>query len=89
MFLAEANLVDFLDYGIVGILFVMWWFERKDKTTEQKRADEAIAVAQRSNELAGEAHQDRRDMIAALERNTKAFTALQEEVKHIRRDEAA
>lgn len=77
----DALIPEVAQMGIAGLFFVMWWLERRDKTTSEKQVAKMTDVAGRACSLAEEAHEDRREMIQALQNNTEAMTVLTERIR--------
>ncbi len=71
----------YAQYGIAGLFFIMWWIERRDKTKEKESREEMTRVADKSNEIAQEAHEDRRQMMEVVQQNTAAIVSLSEKIE--------
>ncbi len=67
--------------GVAGLLFVMWWSERQERT----RVISGLRVALQHAEQTAKVNGSLLDVIRA---NTEALTALREELRHQRRLEA-
>ncbi len=63
-----------LSLGISGLLFVMWWFERQERTRNMAGTQEAL---RRGHQIA-EINEQLLDVIRA---NTEALAALREELR--------
>lgn len=64
-------------FGISGLLFVMWWFERQERSRTAVEMRDALRCAAQGVELS-----DR--MIQVISANTEAVTALREELRNHR-----
>jgi hypothetical protein len=67
--------------GVAGLLFVMWWIERQERTRAGAGLREALQYAGRIADV----NQNLLDVIRA---NTEAVTALREELRAHRATEA-
>ncbi len=67
-------------FGVAGLLFVMWWFERKERT----RSANALQAASRDASAKSEVSERLLDVIQA---NTEAVTALREELRSYRQSQ--
>lgn len=66
----EVTLVSkALELGIVGLMFVMWWLERKDRVTAERREDVFKSIVVR-------AENREEEVIGVIKENTKAITDL-------------
>lgn len=58
-----------LELGVVGLMFVMWWLERKDRVNTEKREDTFRSIVLR-------AENREEEVIGVIKENTKAITGL-------------
>jgi hypothetical protein len=66
--------------GVSGLLFVMWWFERADRTrfaAGMKESHESLSQIARINE----------QLLGVIRSNTAAMTSLQDELRAHRASE--
>lgn len=61
------------ELGVIGLLFTMWWFERKDRLATEKKCDRLENVASQSVTTTGE-------LVKLVKESTAALVALKEEV---------
>ena len=64
-------------WGIVGLMFVMWWNERKDRLRAEGLVGNGHTIAKNVIE-------QNAVLIELVKSNTAAMTALKEEIKHIK-----
>jgi len=69
-----------LSFGISGLLFVMWWYERKERVQQASDAQRAHDDGQRLAELNGR-------LLDVIRTNTEALVALREELRWQRQSE--
>jgi hypothetical protein len=62
-----------IELGIAGLLFVMWWNERKDRVKAEDERKE-------KDELAREAHEDRATLIKVIENNAMINERLAQQI---------
>ena len=67
--------------GVAGLLFVMWWIERQERTKAANGLKDALAHASQMAEM-----NDR--LIDVIRANTEALTALREEFRAYRAAES-
>ncbi|MBW7904569.1 MAG: hypothetical protein LC135_08125 [Phycisphaerae bacterium] len=60
--------------GVSGLLFVMWWFERQERTKGGQQARDAVEYARRTADVS-------RQLIDVVRANTDALAALREELR--------
>lgn len=63
-----------LELGITGLLFLMWWFERKDRLTSDKKVDALTNLLTNYDRLANE-------LITCIKENTKVTVELHDKIK--------
>ena len=61
-------------FGISGLLFVMWWIERQERTKAAAGLREALQYASQIAEL-------NKSLLEVIRINTEALTALREELR--------
>ena len=66
--------------GISGLLFVMWWFERQDRSRAASGMQEALKHA-------GETSDVNNHLLDVVRTNTEALSALREELRSHRMTE--
>ncbi len=59
--------------GVAGLLFVMWWLERQDRTRSAAGVYDAL-------QYAGQVAEVNRQLLDVVRTNTEALAALREEV---------
>ncbi len=67
--------------GVAGLLFVMWWIERQERTRSGAGLHEALQHAGRIAEV-------NQNLLEVIRANTEALTALREELRSHRATEA-
>ena len=70
----ETIIPEAMSLGISGLLFVMWWFERQERTQTAANAERVVQYASR----AAEVNEQLLDVVRA---NTEALAALREELR--------
>ena len=68
-----------LELGITGLLFLMWWFERKDRLANDRKIDSQSNLLDNYNRLANE-------LIACIKQNTIVTVQLHDKIKEFTRD---
>ncbi len=68
--------------GIAGLLFVMWWVERHERTRQAAGMQDAL-------EFAGRLADINHHLLDVIRANTEALTALREELRTHRQTEAS
>ena len=63
-----------LSFGISGILFVMWWFERQERVKNNSGIAEALQYSQQVAEV-------NERLLEVVKANTEALTGLREELR--------
>lgn len=66
----ENLIKEFAQFGISGLMFIMWWLERTDKFKQKKDKEEAQF--------------DRSVVTEALQNNTVAMTELRDEIRELK-----
>jgi hypothetical protein len=66
--------------GVSGLLFVMWWFERQERTRGSNGLRDAL-------QYAGQIADVNRNLLDVIQANTEAVTALREELRSHRSSE--
>ena len=64
-----------IELGVVGLMFVMWWLERKDRIGSEKREDVFKNLVIR-------AENREEEVINVIKENTKAITTLTGIIDH-------
>ncbi len=77
----DSVLEQALSLGIPGLLFVMWWFERQERTKHNAGLREALDHSRQAAEVNDQ-------LLDVIRANTEALTALREEMRSHRRVEA-
>jgi hypothetical protein len=67
--------------GISGLLFVMWWVERQERTRAGLGLHDAL-------QYAGQVAEVNKNLLDVIRANTEAMTALREELRSHRMTEA-
>jgi hypothetical protein len=67
--------------GISGLLFVMWWVERQERTRSTAGLQDALQYAVQVAEV-------NKNLVDVIRANTEALTALREELRSHRATEA-
>jgi hypothetical protein len=67
--------------GISGLLFVMWWIERQERTRSMAGLQDAL-------QYAGHVAEVNKNLLDVIRANTEALTALREELRSHRATEA-
>lgn len=67
--------------GISGLLFVMWWVERQERTRSTAGLQDAL-------QYAGQVAEVNKNLLDVIRANTEALTALREELRSHRATEA-
>jgi hypothetical protein len=67
--------------GISGLLFVMWWVERQERTRSTAGLQDAL-------QYAGQVSEVNKNLLDVIRANTEALTALREELRSHRATEA-
>lgn len=67
--------------GVSGLLFVMWWFERQERTRGASGLSDALQYAAQVAEV-------NKQLLDVIRTNTEALTALREELRAHRATEA-
>ena len=67
--------------GISGLLFVMWWVERQERTRSTAGLQDAL-------QYAGQVAGVNKNLLDVIRANTEALTALREELRSHRATEA-
>ena len=67
--------------GISGLLFVMWWVERQERTRSTAGLQDALQYAVQVAEV-------NKNLLDVIRANTEALTALREELRSHRATEA-
>jgi hypothetical protein len=60
--------------GISGLLFVMWWFERQERTRSTSSVQQALQYTSRMSEV-------NEQLLDVIRANTDALAALREELR--------
>lgn len=74
-------LTDVASLGVAGLLFVMWWFERQERTRN-------LAPLRDAAQYAAQLADANRSLLDVVRANTEALTALREELRSHRATEA-
>jgi len=78
--MAEVTaLTGVAQFGIVGMLFYMWWMERKDRIVSDAALTEQKADRKKLESLAEESNRLSASLISVIQANTKAITILTEQ----------
>lgn len=72
----EQVLPHVIDYGVVGILFVMWYLERQDRIKSDKNVDKLLELGERANK-------NSEILIGLAQRMTEAVDKLSKVVSRI------
>lgn len=75
-------LPEFASFGVAGLLFVMWWVERHERTRGAADLKDAVSFAAQLTDT-------NRRLMDVLTRNTEALTALRDELRAYREAEGA
>ncbi len=67
--------------GVAGLLFVMWWVERQERTRGTAALRDAL-------QYVGQVTDVNRSLLDVIQANTEALTALREELRSHRASEA-
>ena len=70
-----------LSLGISGLLFVMWWYERQERTRNATDVREALQYMDQISDVNGH-------LLDVIRANTEALAALREELRSFRVAEA-
>lgn len=65
----DSLIASLSQFGIAGLMFVMWWIERTEKFKQKKGKEEAEF--------------DRNSVLEALQNNTVAMTELKDEIRQL------
>jgi|GEM_PF-1623624 len=76
----DVVLEQALSFGISGLLFVMWWFERQERTKSNNGVREAMQYSRQVTEVNDQ-------LLDVIRANTEALAALREELRTHRRIE--
>ncbi len=68
-------------FGLAGLLFVMWWAERQERTRHTAGLQDALQYARQIADV-------NRSVLDVIRANTEAVTALREELRAHRATEA-
>ena len=61
-------------FGVAGLLFVMWWFERQDRLRSAQGLRDALESASRGMDV-------NKELLDVIRQNTEALAALREELR--------
>ena len=70
----EAIIPEAMSLGISGLLFVMWWFERQERTQTAASADRILQHARQTADV-------NERLLEVVRANTDALAALREELR--------
>lgn len=70
----DEALKQALSFGISGLLFVMWWFERQERVKSNGGIAEALQYSQQVAEV-------NERLLEVVKANTEALTGLREELR--------
>jgi hypothetical protein len=70
-----------LSLGISGLLFVMWWYERQERTRSAANVQEALQYMNQISDVNDH-------LLEVIRANTEALAALREELRSARISEA-
>ena len=76
----EEVLTQLPSLGVAGLLFVMWWCERQERTKAANRLRETLSDASATAEI-------NERLLEVIRANTEALTALREELRAFRQTE--
>jgi hypothetical protein len=72
--MVDEVLKQALSFGISGLLFVMWWFERQERVKNNGGIAEALQYSQQVAEV-------NERLLEVVKANTEALTGLREELR--------
>ena len=83
--MAEAQIAKIiLELGVVGLLFVMWWFERKDRMASEKNKDAEEKKKEKREELLEESVKMNGVLVDLVREQTSATVELRDEIARLR-----